>query len=459
MLDITADSRKVKKGDIFVAVRGIDGDGHHYIKQAIANGASKIIAEEGKYDIPYEIVDDSRAYLLSYLKKHYNPKLRNIKFVGITGTNGKTTTAFLLYQALRKMGIKSAYIGTIGFYLEDKVRSLPNSSPDIWDSYDMFMEAKEAGCKYIIEEVSSHALAYGRIEGYLFDYVLFTNLTQDHLDFHKTMGNYALAKQLLFKKLKKKGKAFINIDDKYKEYFLLPENENITFGFTGGDYKIDSYEMQPNGTTFTYEHKGQIYETSMKLIAEYNLYNMLGAISILSEMGYADKLSTVIPLLTAPLGRMETIAYRNNHIIIDYAHTPDAVEKILKTMKKICKGKMYVTFGCTGGRDRTKRPIMLSLACNLADYVIITNDDLHFEDPKQIVADMTEGISYTNYEVCLDRKKAIEKGIDLLKEGDTLLVLGKGHEEAMIVGNEYIPFSDKKVVSAYLQKKGQFVES
>ncbi|MDD3340923.1 MAG: UDP-N-acetylmuramoyl-L-alanyl-D-glutamate--2,6-diaminopimelate ligase [Bacilli bacterium] len=459
MLDITADSRKVKNGDIFVAVRGIDGDGHDYIDKAIQNGASKIIAEEGTYEIPYEIVDDSREYLLSYLKKHYNPKLRNVKFVGITGTNGKTTTAFLIYKALRLMGIKSAYIGTNGFYLEEKVFSLPNSSPDIWDSYDMFMQAKEDGCKYIIMEVSSHALSYNRVEGYLFDYALFTNLTQDHLDYHKTMGNYALAKQLLFKKLKKNGKAFINIDDKYKDYFLLEGNDNITYGFTGGDYKVDSYKMTAEGTTFSYEHKGIIYEIDMQLIAQYNIYNMLSAICILSEMGFADKLKEIIPLLKAPIGRMETIHYKTNSIIIDYAHTPDAVEKILKTVKTICKGKIYVAFGCTGDRDRTKRPIMLSLACHLADHVIITNDDLHFEDPKQIVADMTEGATYDNYEVCLDRKKAIIKGIDLLKENDIFLILGKGHEDAMIVGNERIPFSDKKEVSTYLQKKGTLVES
>lgn len=452
MINITADSRKIKKGDIFVAIPGFSSDGHDYIESAIENGASKVIAEHGTYNVPYEIVDNTRAYLMNYLKKHYNPSLKKIQFVGVTGTNGKTTTAYLIHRALRLSGIKSAYIGTIGFYLEKRICNLPNTCPDIWDLYDMFMQAKEEGCTYIIQEVSSHSLINGRVEGYDFDYAIFTNLTQDHLDFHHTMGNYALAKQILFKKLQKNGKAIINNDDKYKEYFLLKENKNITYGFTDSDYHVSTFSMNPQGTAFTYENKEETSTITMRLLGKYNVYNIMAAIAFLREIDFSkEEVEKIIPKLKAPLGRMDTIPYGTNSIIVDYAHTPDSVEKIIKTVKEFCKGNIYTVFGCTGDRDRTKRPIMMNIVARLSTKVIITNDDPHFEDPNQIVSDMLDGLISTNYEVCLDRKRAIIKGIDSLKENDVLLVLGKGHEEAMIIGKEHIPFNDRKVALSYLE--------
>lgn len=452
MIHITADSRKIQKGDIFVAIKGYSRDGHDFIPNAIERGASLIIAEEGEYSIPYQIVESSREYLVSYLKKEYNPLFQDMKFVGITGTNGKTTTAYLIYKALRKLGIKAAYIGTIGFYLDKKICSLPNTCPDVWDLYDMFLQAKEEGCTYVIQEISSDALARGRVEGYTFDYAIFTNLTQDHLDFHKTMGNYALAKQQLFKKLKPSGKAIVNVDDKYKDYFLLPENNTITYGFTDGKYRVKSFQMEGAGTEFIFEHEEESYEIYSKLIGKYNVYNMFVTVLFLDTIGIPfEDIQKVVRNLEAPSGRMELIPYRNNHIIIDYAHTPDAVEKVIKAAIDITKGNIYVVFGCTGDRDRSKRPIMMHIVTNLSKRVIVTSDDPHYEDPDQIVSDMLEGLENKNYEVCLDRKKAIKKGILLLKENDTLLILGKGHEEFILYRDEKIPFNDKKVVLKYLE--------
>ena len=451
MIHITADSRKIKKGDIFVAIKGFSSDGHDYIDKAIENGASKIIAEHGTYSVPYEIVPNTREYLLNYLKENYLPLFKKMKFIGITGTNGKTTTAYLVYKALRNLGYKSAYMGTIGFYLEDRVMSLANSSPDIWDSYNMFLSAYENGCEYFLLEVTSHALSFGRIEGYDFDIALFTNLTQDHLDYHKTMENYALAKQKLFKKLKKDGKAIVNIDDKYKDYYLLEENNNITYGFNDSDYKVTDYKMDAKGTAFSYIHNNEKVCLKTNFIGKYNVYNVLAVAAILSELGISnEKIMKVIPTLPSPLGRMDKITYKNNTIIIDYAHTPDAVEKIINTVKEICKGKIYVVFGCTGERDRIKRPIMLDIVTSLTEKAIITNDDPHFEDPNQIVDDIIKNAKNTNYEVCIDRKKAIIKGIEMLKENDVLLILGKGHEDVMIIGNDRIPFNDRKVVEEYI---------
>ena len=205
--------------------------------------------------------------------------------------------------------------------------------------------------------------------------------------------------------------------------------------------------MSQNGTTFTYKYLNNLYQTNTKLLGKYNVYNVLTVISILTSMNIdQDKIVKIIPTLEAPVGRMQMIKYKTNNIIIDYAHTPDAIENIIETLKPLLKGKIYVVFGCTGDRDRTKRPIMTNYVANNSEYFIITNDDPHNEDENQIVNDMIQNLNKNNYEICLDRKKAIKKGIDLLKENDILLILGKGHEEFMIIKNERIPFSDYKVV-------------
>lgn len=456
MINIQSDSRKIRPGDTFVAVKCEVNDGHQYIEKAIENGATKIVAERGDYNVPTLIVDNSRLYLEEYLEKNYNKYLEEMTIIGITGTNGKTTSAYLIYQALNKLGIKTGYIGTIGFFLDEKIMNLPNTSVDICDTYDLLMKAYEAGFKTIVMEVSSHALANGRLKTLSFDYTIFTNLTQDHLDYHKTMENYALAKQLLFKKIKKNGKAFINIDDKYMDYFLLDDNKNITYGFNDSDYSICDYQMNINGSKFIVKNDNTQITINTKLLGRYNVYNILTLVALLREMNISiSSIQEVIPTLVAPSGRMEFINYNDNAIIIDYAHTPDAIEKVITTVQEVIHGKTYVVFGCTGDRDRTKRPIMTRLVNNLSDYFIITNDDPHFEDPNQIVDDMVKDFSSNKYEICLDRKKAIIKGISLLKQGDILFILGKGHEEFMIVGKDKIPFNDKEIVTTYLSQKEQ----
>ncbi len=449
MINIQSNSRKIKKGDTFVAVKCEVNDGHKYIDDAIKNGASKVIVEYGEYPVETVKVNDTRKYLEEYLSNNYNKYLDDMTIIGITGTNGKTTSAYLLYQALNKLGRKTAYMGTIGFYLDKKIVSLPNTSVDICDTYDLLMHAYDNGYKTVIMEVSSHALSNNRLDTLRFDYALFTNLTQDHLDHHKTMENYALAKQKLFKMLKKNGKAIINIDDKYKDYYLLKENNNITYGFNKSDYQIINIDMSSIGTTFTYKNKNMENTLQTKLIGRYNVYNVVLTVATLNTMGF-NNFNEIVKQLDAPAGRMDKINYKNNNIIIDYAHTPDGLVNFITTVKEFTKGDIYIVFGCTGDRDRTKRPIMTDIVGKNSKYFIITNDDPHFEDPKQIVDDMTKEYKNHNYEICLDRKEAIIKGINLLKENDSLLILGKGHEEVMIIKNERIPFNDKKTVLDYI---------
>lgn len=452
MLNIQSDSRKIKKGDTFIAIKCEVNDGHKYIDKAIENGATKIIAERGEYDVPTLIVDDTRKYLENYLEENYNKYLDEMTLIGITGTNGKSTSAYLIYQALNKLGIKTGYIGTIGFFLEGKVMSLPNTSVDICDTYDLLMQAYDKGYKTVVMETSSHALYNGRLKTINFDYAIFTNLTQDHLDFHKTMENYALAKQILFKRLKKDGLAIINNDDKYKDYFMLKENKNVTFGSKDSDYVFYDLKMDHLGSSFKIKGKANL-DIKTKLIGRYNIYNLVDSIVLLKEMNFNDEqIENVVINLEPPAGRMEKMEYKDNSIIIDYAHTPDGLENFISTVKEFTKGNIYIVFGCTGDRDRLKRPIMTDIVGKYAKYFIITNDDPHYEDPNQIVNDMTSKYTKNNYEICLDRKQAIEKGMDLLEKNDVLLILGKGHEEFMIIGDNKIPFNDKKTVINYIEK-------
>lgn len=453
MINIKADSRKIKKGDIFIALRGISSDGHDYIEKAIELGASKLIVEENRnYSIPYEVVEDTRKYLEDYLKHNYNKYLDEMNIIGITGTNGKTTTSFLINQMLNDMNIKCAYIGTVGYYLgKEKIQSLPNTSPDICDMYDMIINAYDKGYRNIVVEASSQGLIKNRLKNISFNYAIFTNLTEDHLDEHKTMENYALAKKMLFDNLKKDGISIINFDDEYKKYYYT--NNTITYGFKGGDYKVINYNCYNNGTTFEYEYNKNKCLINSPLLGKYNIYNSLAVIIILENMGIKiNEIKENIQNSKCPPGRMDITRYQSNSIIIDYAHTPDAMDNILSTVKNIKHNDTYIVFGCTGDRERMKRPIMMNLATENAKYVIVTIDDPHNEDPHHIVDDMLENNRNDNYEVILDRKKAIEKGISLLNENDILLVLGKGHEEFIIMRNKRIPFNDKEVVEEILER-------
>lgn len=452
MINIKSDSRKVKLNDIFVAVKCEVNDGHKYIDKAISNGASKVVAEYGTYDVDTLIVKDTRVYLNDYLQAHYNKYLEEMTIIGITGTNGKTTSAYLIYSALNKLGHKCAYIGTIGYYLDKKVCDLPNTNPDICDMYDLIINAYDNGYRYVVLEASSHGLTNGRLEGITFDYAIFTNLTRDHLDFHKTMENYASAKQLLFKKLKPNGIGIVNIDDKYKDYFI--SDKVVTYGKSTSDYQIINYNTTNQNTHISLNVRGKDVNILSPLLGDYNVYNLICAFIILDNLKIdLNKILEVIKTLSCPPGRMDTIKWHTNSIIIDYAHTPDALEQIFKTVEKINKGKIYTVFGCTGNRDRQKRPMMMDLATIYSTHVIVTIDDPHDEEPEQIVKDMLEGCSKTNYEVCLDRSRAIEKGIDLLAENDILLILGKGHEEVIIFKDKRIPFNDKKKVLEVIKNK------
>ena len=445
-MKIKSDSRKIKEGDIFIALKTINNDGHKYVEDAIKNGAKMVIVEHGLYDVETVMVPDTREFLKGYLKKEYGYLIDELTIIGMTGTNGKTTTCFLLHQALNKLGLKCSYIGTIGFYINEKVRDLVNTTPDILDLYELFLESYGKGCKYVVMEVSSQAIAMKRVLEIKYDYAVFTNLTKDHLDYHKTTNNYANTKQELFKNIKPQGKAIVNKDDQYFNYFLLSENKNITYGFSDSDYKIINYEIIDDTTTFAIDD-GQKTKYIIEILGKYNVYNMLVVIILLKELGIEkDLIKQVVRELKASVGRMDIINHGNNKIIIDYAHTPDAVTNILNTVKEMNVNNIYTIIGCGGNRDKEKRPLIGKIATTLSTKVIFTSDNPRDEDPSVIISDMVKNLITNNYEIEIDRNNAIKKGVQKLVNNDILLVLGKGHEVYQIIGKERIQFDDREKV-------------
>ena len=395
-MNISANSKK--GNNIFVSLN------NKYIDDAINNGFKKIIVSKSKF----KAVKSTRKYLEKYLKKYYYKQIKDIILIGVTGTNGKTSTSYLIYQALNLAGIKCSYIGTIGFYLENDIKKLNNTTPDICDLYEMIIESINCGCKAVVMEVSSHALKLGRVNTLKFDYAILTNITEDHLDFHKTYKDYYKTKMSIFKKLKKKGTKI-------------------------SDIKIENYDI--NNDYFKYNNK--IYNTKIK--GEYNIKNIIPSIIILDKMNIDSR--KIIPQLCLPPGRMQIIKFKNNNIIIDYAHTPDAMEKIISTVKIMNHNRIITIFGCGGNREKEKRPKMGEIASLLSDYVILTNDNPRDENPKEIIREIKQNMN-NNYKIIYDRKKAIQEGIKMLKENDVLLILGKGHEEYQIIDNKKIFFSD-----------------
>lgn len=441
---IKSDSRRVKEGDAFVAIKGIKNDGHNYIESAIKNGAKKVIVEHGNYSVETEIVKNTKDYLKQYVKESLKKITKDMTIIGITGTNGKTTTSYLIYQALNNLGIKCAMIGTLGYYKKKKVESLPNTCPDLALIHELFEDAYKNNYKCVVLEASSQGLEEERLYGIEFDYAIFTNLTHDHLDYHKNIDNYIKAKQKLFKALKPNGISIINVDDEYYKYFT--KKNTITYGFKNSDYQILEYE----NNKFKYKND-KIYTVEHKLIGKHNAYNIITSIIVLEQLGIKiNKILKQIKTINPPSGRMEIINYNTNKIIVDYAHTPDAIMQVLNTVKEY--DNLYAVFGCTGNRDKLKRPIMTNMLIDKCKKVIITSDDLYDEEFSDIVSDMLKDNNKENYEIIKNRKKAIEKGISLLEKNDVLLVLGKGHEQYIKEKNKLIKHNDGKFITKIIKK-------
>lgn len=424
-------SKYVSLGDCFL----VDKNNEIYVNDAINNGASKIVSElNNKYSVDTIKVDN----INDYIKKYYN--FDSIKLIGITGTNGKTTTCFLIYQMLKLLNIKVSYIGTIGFYIDEKICDLDNTTPSIDVIYNLIQTACESGCEVVVMEISSHALKQNRVYGLLFNAIGVTNVTKDHLDYHKSMNDYVNSKRKITKLTTDEKICVLNKKDKYYKSFIKKNNKNIIIG---KDIKIKKIISNLNNTTLYFKDK-KYYKVDLSLIGKFNVYNYLMAYIIIKKLGFNIDLKSSYKLIEPP-GRMDKINYKKSIIFIDYAHTPDAVKKVLKTVSKIKNKGIITVIGCGGKRDKTKRPLMGFIASKYSKHVIFTNDNPRQEDEKSIMKDIVKNAK-NNYEIIYDRKEAIKKGIEMLKPNQVLMILGKGHETYQIIGNEKKYFSDKKTV-------------
>ena len=447
MIKYETNSKLVKPGQIFVAICGHTVDGHDYIEEAIKNGAeSLVVMHDVSSSIPYKIVDDTEQFLIEEIPKLYKEELKKLKIIGITGTNGKTTSAYLTYQMLLKLGKKASYLGTIGYFTKDKEITLNNTTPDIITLYKLLLDAINDNIEYFVMEVSSHSISLKRIEGLKFEVCAFTNLTQDHLDFYKTIDNYLKAKLKILDYLDDDKYILLNSDDENSKFFM--NHLCKTYGING-DYKIINYISHPDKTEITFSYDNKTYNVITNLTSKFNVYNYLTMLSILNSIGFSiDNILENTKDIYPPKGRCETYKVKNGYAVIDYAHTPDAVLKVISAYNELKKNRVITIVGCGGDRDPKKRPIMGNIATDNSDFVIFTSDNPRTEDPLAILNDITKENHANNFIVIPDRKEAILRGIELMEKDDILLILGKGHENYQIIGHEKIHFDDAEIIKS-----------
>ena len=442
---LRVDSRKVEQGDTFLALKGPYTDGHDYINDAIEKGAACIIANHGEYPVKTIITDDTRTYLSNYLKELNLEKLETIKLIGIVGTAGKTVTGDLIYQLLNNLNMKTAYIGTNGFYLNDKVQKTSSSTPDIYELYELINQAIDNKCETVVIEVSSNAIRQRHIEGLRFDIAIFTNFNAHQ---RKDKEEYLNTKVELFKMLKKDGYAIINKKDSYHEYFTLPQNRNIFYGTSDSDYPLKQINSSYTFTEFTLGKN--IIKTP--LIGPYNIYNYAAAYITAKTLGFEDEEIISATLSIHPVdGRFESIKYKDGLIIIDYAYDLYTINNVIKETKSIAQGKIITIVGCGGERRKEKRSQIGKLVSDSSDFTIFTSDNPRHEKEEDIIKDMTTNLEKDNYISIENRKEAIKKGINMLDGKDILLILGKGHEDSQIIGNDEFPFKDHDEVIKFIK--------
>jgi UDP-N-acetylmuramoyl-L-alanyl-D-glutamate--2,6-diaminopimelate ligase len=456
---ICFDSRKSASGALFVAVRGTESDGHAFIEKAIDLGAASILCEELpskiRENVNYFLVENSAKALGIIASNFYDKPSAKLKLVGVTGTNGKTTIATLLFQMFRDLGYKTGLLSTVQNQINDLIIPSTHTTPDPVALNRLLHDMVESGCDYCFMEVSSHAVAQSRTEGLEFTGGIFTNLTHDHLDFHKTFDSYLKAKKGFFDNLSNKAFALTNVDDKNGMVMLQNTRAHKkTYGLKNiADFKAKIIENHFSGLLLNIDSE----EVWFKMVGSFNAYNLLAVYSaaLLLEQDRL-KVLTSLSRLSGAEGRFDYMISPSGIIgIVDYAHTPDAVQNVLSTIQDIRKGteQVITVIGCGGDRDKTKRPVMAQVACDWSDKVILTSDNPRTEVPEQIIRDMEAGVMPQNKRKALsitDRKEAIRTACHLAKPGDIIVVAGKGHEKYQDIGGVKLPFDDKEILTEFL---------
>ena len=454
VVDVTSDSRLVKPGFLFVCIKGASFDGHDVAKDMLAKGAAAVVCER---DLGLEnqiIVEKTREAYSPICANFFSNPAKSIKLIGLTGTNGKTTTTFIIKQILENLGKKVGLIGTVQNMVGDEVYPAHYTTPDPYELQSLFRKMADAGCEYCVMEVSSQALAQGRVAGIEFEIGAFTNLTQDHLDYHKTWENYFLSKRMLFENCKM---AVTNIDDK-----------NGLKIVEGLKCEVKTYSVNNNSSDFTaknvcFSAQGVKYELITDKIGRvqcpipgrFSVYNSLCAVSIAISLGFDfEDVLRAVANSQGVKGRIEVVPTPTDYtVIIDYAHSPDGLENIITSLREIAKGRVVTLFGCGGDRDKTKRPLMGEIASRLSDFCIVTSDNPRSENPTDIINDILEGMKKTKtpYKVIENRKEAIFYALENAVKNDIILLAGKGHETYQILNDGTIHFDEREVVGEFFE--------
>lgn len=458
------DSRQVKPGSLFICVRGLKTDGHKYIESAIANGAAAILAEEKQSvsdDITYVITADTRSTMAKIASNFYGRPTLDMRIIGVTGTNGKTTTTHLIQNILQEAHLKTGILGTLYAKIDDFKKEMGHTTPEALEIEDFMNLCRERKAEYVVMEVSSHALDLARVEEIDYNVAVFTNLTQDHLDYHQDMENYKNAKLKLFSMIdNKKGNfVIINNDDRYASDFIKASRaEVITYGI-GNDADVKAYNLDINaeGTRFMVKYERDDFEVNMQLIGLFSVYNALAAIAFALKEGIKpDIIKKALAVTSSVAGRFEKVRCGQDFtVIVDYAHTPDGLENILKTARSIAGKRLITVFGCGGDRDKTKRPLMGEIAAKYSDFCIVTSDNPRSEDPKAIIDDIVPGllkVEGSRYAIVVDRREAIRHAVYMAKPGDIVIIAGKGHETYQLIGDKILDFDDRKVAAEFLKE-------
>jgi UDP-N-acetylmuramoyl-L-alanyl-D-glutamate--2,6-diaminopimelate ligase len=463
---IAYDSRRVQRNGLFVAIRGEKVDGHEFIGQAVEKGASVIVAEREEKHLRATsvVVEHTRTALADLSTIFYGRPAQRLKLAAVTGTNGKTTTSFLIKHICEKAGLRCGLIGTVRYEIGERVLPAIRTTPESLDLQELLAQIVNAGCRAAAMEVSSHALAQDRTRGLEWNVAVFTNLTQDHLDFHGTMESYFESKAKLFTQLgqqenKRKPAVVVNIDDRYGQQLLDKIDKSVaivTYGMSArADFRASNYRVEFSGTSYQLDARGKSYLVRVPLIGRFNVANSVAALAAANGLG-VDLRAAVLSLGKSPQvpGRLEIVpAKRQFQVFVDYAHTPDALANVLKTLRELQPQRLIVVFGCGGDRDRQKRPLMGEMVDRHADYALITSDNPRKEDPSAIIAAIEKGFRSTHFEKIVDRTEAINRAIALAQPRDIVLIAGKGHENYQEFADHTVPFDDIQVARRAIEDR------
>jgi len=450
------DSREVKPGSLFICIKGYTVDGHDFAQKAVDQGAVAILAERNlDLDVPVIVVKDTKRSMAVLADIFYGQPTHSMHLIGVTGTNGKTTTTHIIEKIFNEAKKQTGLIGTMYIKIGDEQKEVKNTTPESLTLQKTFAEMKEQNVSHAIMEVSSHALHLGRIHGCDFNVAVFTNLTQDHLDYHKTMEAYKYAKGLLFAQLGNKFDhndlkiAVLNEDEEASEEFKRMTSAKIlTYGIDRpADIKAENIKMTSKGTMFQLVTPVGTRNVTIQMVGKFSVYNVLAAVSAsLASSVDLDTIVTAIESMEGVRGRFELVDGGQDYtVIVDYAHTPDSLENVLKTVKQFAEGRIFCIVGCGGDRDKTKRPLMAKIAVTYSDEPVFTSDNPRSEDPQVILQEMEEGVAGNQYTSIISREEAISYAVKKAQKGDVILIAGKGHETYQIIGNKVFDFDDKEI--------------